>query len=232
MSHATATEQWVKVETFKASGCAAAAKVKLDYNWIGVCAETEPGSGEWQKKVCTSGSITETSYTDKACTSAKSGATPESSVAACSMNDDKWDLSTCGSAPPTYSDVEKYGTNQCTTLGYSVKVATGTCLLDQAKSGSGNTTTWAAGSTKYLLEGTGSKTTGLKILKYTTNDCTGASSTASTMGSVCADLGDGFYTNLIASKAPSSDTASRSKRSMLSPIAGFICTASVLKYFF
>lgn len=233
----SATSTWMKTETFKAAGCAAADKVKIEYIWTG-CRSEAGTKGQFayksKKDVCGSSKRAETRYTDSACTTAEP--TPDENPLACTKSEweQKWEMSTCGVAPPSFGEFSKYATNACATALYSSKFPAGTCTLDQTSSGSGNATTWAAGSSLYSIEGTASNTTGLKIKKYITDDCTGASTDAD-MGTQCSDHnGDdpGGWTNVVAGGAAGSAVASVANNiRVFSLVVGFFCTAAVLTYF-
>lgn len=226
----------MKAETFKAAGCAAADKVKIEYEWTGYCrpdtTTKDQVAYKSKKVVCGSSKRTQTRYTDSACTTAE--ATPDEKNLTCGDVHGQWAMYTCGVAPPSFGEYSKYATNACATALYSAKFATGTCMLKQTSSGSGSATTWAAGSELWSIEGTASKTTGLKIKKYITDDCTGPS-TDTEMGTQCSDHnGDspGGWTNVVAGGAAGSAVASVANNiRVFSLVVGFFCTAAVLTYF-
>lgn len=233
-----ATSTWMKSEKFKAAGCAAADKVKIEYKWTGYCGSE---TGTFRKSVCGSSKLTETRYADSACTTADTTATPVETNLTCtkSSEEEKWETHTCGVAPPSFAEYSKYATNACTTAVFSAKFPAGTCMLDQTSSGSDAATTWAAGSAMYSIEGTASNTTGLKVKKYTTDDCTGAS-TDTDMGTQCSDHGNGGlngWTNVFAATTTTTTTPAAAVASVannirvFSLVVGFFCAATVLTYF-
>lgn len=106
-------DQW-HVQKFSAAGCNAANKVEDNYKELGLC--NQVGATTWRKAVGTATSYTQTVYTNSACTTEKSGETPQTLNATCTLNAPVWQTGSVVSTFDTYRGSGPYTDSACTTL--------------------------------------------------------------------------------------------------------------------